>query len=289
MMQVTVHQQADDFLKVVHQILLKDEAANNLMLGIALQLQNRQYPGQTEPYLATVSDEHGLILAALRTPPHPLTLYQHRNGDHDAYDFLAQDLMARMTDLTAVSGRTPVAQEFAEVWAALTNQLAHAQMRMRIFELQHVKLKPISPGDLRQATQNHLDLVINWVRCFITDANLHDDPAQVPQMVQRKIEAGAVYLWELDGKPVSMAASARPMEHGVTVNLVYTPPELRGRGYATSCVSALSQKLLDVGWSFCALFTDLANPTSNGIYQRIGYEPICDFDEYVFKSMSVSS
>ncbi len=72
--------------------------------------------------------------------------------------------------------------------------------------------------------------------------------------------------------------------HGIVVSLVYTPRALRGRGYASACVAALSQQLLDAGWQFCALFTDLANPTSNDIYQRIGYRPVCDFNEYDFET-----
>ena len=100
-------------------------------------------------------------------------------------------------------------------------------------------------------------------------------------MAQRRVGDRDVYLWE-DGQPVSMAAKARPTINGITVNLVYTPPQFRRRGYATSCVARLSQLLLDSGWKFCTLFTDLANPTSNDIYQKVGYMPVCDFNECVF-------
>ena len=81
-----------------------------------------------------------------------------------------------------------------------------------------------------------------------------------------------------------MAAAARPTLHGITVNLVYTPPEHRGRGYASNCVAALSQRMLDGGYQFCTLFTNLANPTSNDIYQQIGYRQIADFNEYRFEN-----
>jgi predicted GNAT family acetyltransferase len=63
---------------------------------------------------------------------------------------------------------------------------------------------------------------------------------------------------------------------------VYTPPALRKRGYASALTAALSQELLDSGRKFCFLFTDLANPTSNRIYQQIGYQAVCDVDEYRF-------
>ncbi len=65
---------------------------------------------------------------------------------------------------------------------------------------------------------------------------------------------------------------------------VYTPPEQRGHGYASALVAGVSQWLLDAGNQFCFLFTDLRNPTSNHIYQVIGYQPVGDFTEYSFSS-----
>jgi predicted GNAT family acetyltransferase len=79
-----------------------------------------------------------------------------------------------------------------------------------------------------------------------------------------------------------MAMKNRPTRNGISVSAVYTPLELRGRGYATACVGALSRMLLASGWGYCALFADLSNTAANCIYERIGYRPACDYDEYVF-------
>ena len=95
------------------------------------------------------------------------------------------------------------------------------------------------------------------------------------------IEAGLLGVWDDDGA-VSMASSNRPTPNGTSINLVYTPPERRGRGYASACVAALSGRQLDAGKRFCTLFTDRANPTSNAIYRRIGFRPIADFAEVRF-------
>ena len=81
---------------------------------------------------------------------------------------------------------------------------------------------------------------------------------------------------------MSMAASGRNTERGAMVNLVYTPRALRGKGYASSVVAALSKLQLDSGLSYCTLFTDMANPISNGIYRRIGYEYAGGFTEIAF-------
>ena len=68
--------------------------------------------------------------------------------------------------------------------------------------------------------------------------------------------------------------------NGIRVSFVYTPEAMRGRGYATACVAALTQMLIDRGNRYCVLYADLANAASNAIYQRIGYEPLCDAAEY---------
>jgi predicted GNAT family acetyltransferase len=102
--------------------------------------------------------------------------------------------------------------------------------------------------------------------------------SQVPTIIKRS----CLHVWE-NGEIVSMADLRRETAHGIAVSLVYTPPRLRNRGYATSCVAALTQRVLGSGKQFCCLYTDLANPTSNSIYQKIGYQPICDVQDWVFE------
>jgi uncharacterized protein len=80
-----------------------------------------------------------------------------------------------------------------------------------------------------------------------------------------------------------MAIVQRETVSGICVSMVYTPPDLRSQGYATSCVAALTQRMLDSGKKFCCLYTDLTNPTSNAIYQKIGYEPVCHSEDLVFE------
>jgi uncharacterized protein len=85
------------------------------------------------------------------------------------------------------------------------------------------------------------------------------------------------------GMPRSMAAVVRRTPRGSGIAALYTPPEHRGRGYATALVATLSRGDMERGSAFCFLHTDLANPTSNRIYQRIGYRPVCDVVDLVFE------
>ena len=126
--------------------------------------------------------------------------------------------------------------------------------------------------------------MLEWFVAFGVEALGEDiDPQATARSVDAYLttEGMSLYLWE-DEKPVSMAGRSRPTPNGATVNYVFTPPEHRRKGYASACVAALSQLLLDAGCRYCFLFTDLADPTSNRIYKAIGYEPICDLDEYEF-------
>ncbi len=108
------------------------------------------------------------------------------------------------------------------------------------------------------------------------------DPEECKKTAAYKLADGDIFIWGA-GEPVSMACKTRPTKRGISVGMVYTPPELRRRGFATACVGELSRLLLREGWAYCTLYADLANPVSNGIYQKIGYRPIGDFEEYGFK------
>jgi len=113
------------------------------------------------------------------------------------------------------------------------------------------------------------------------------DVERARSLAERNIEArlntdpGGYYLW-IAGTPVSLAGCTGPTPNGIRIGPVYTPPEHRNHGYASAAVAALSQLLLERGFRSCFLFTDLSNPTSNKIYQAVGYQPVCDVDEYAF-------
>ena len=139
-------------------------------------------------------------------------------------------------------------------------------------------------GTLRKATEDDLELIINWLNGFIEEAMHSNDPSDARETATIKIANGDMFVWELpDGKVVSMAAKTRPVISVISIGPVYTPPEYRGKGYASNCVADLSQQLLDSGWRACSLFANLANPTSNGIYERMGYRPLAEYHDYAFE------
>jgi predicted GNAT family acetyltransferase len=152
-------------------------------------------------------------------------------------------------------------------------------MHQRIYQLDRVVPPPNPPaGRLRIAGADDLDLVTEWVGSFIRDAGMAT--SRVRALAEDRVSEEALFLW-CNGGPKSMAAWSGSTPNGVRIGYVYTPSEYRGRGYASALTAAVSQRALDAGRRFCFLFTDLANPVSNSIYQSIGYTPVGDVVDWV--------
>ena len=282
-MNLTVHQTIGTFLAETEAILSQNEVTNGLILGVALRLKQDPARFEHAPYLATVHDGADLAAAGLMTPPHGLVVYARPGDPAPAMRLLAADVVAGGWPLPTVNGVVDVSQAFAGAWQALTGGTVTVAIAMRVFELREVASPAGGAGSLRCATPADLDQVFAWATAFRDEAIPSDAPPK-RELLARSIADENVYLWEDGGQVVSIAAKGRRTAHGVSVGLVYTPPELRGRGYASACVAALSQVILDQGAGFCTLFTDLANPTSNSIYQKIGYRPVCDFTQFALNS-----
>lgn len=114
-------------------------------------------------------------------------------------------------------------------------------------------------------------------------AGLHDDAGSPPPRFAVAVDEHDIVLWCAAGHPVSMVAANPPVAGVVRVGPVYTPPEHRRRGHASSAVAAVSRAVLAAGAHTCTLFTDLANPTSNRIYAAIGYRRFADWEQYDFQ------
>jgi hypothetical protein len=275
---------ATAFLARMQPILEQHEARNGLMLGICLRLVAHPERITAPPYLAAVEDADGVAAAAMITPPHGVVLTSDRAECGDALRVLADDLAGRRWPLPTVHGLRPLARAFAAAWSEMTGATATLAIEERLYELRQVAPLAYSPGKLRLATADDVDLVAQWMMDFNAEALGDLEPTSWPQArsnAENRIRDGGISFWE-DGRPVCLVGVGRPTAHGIAIAPVYTPPDLRGRGYATSCVARVSQRMLDQGRSFCTLFTDLANPTANHVYQRIGYRPIGDFTVYRF-------
>jgi uncharacterized protein len=274
---------ADHFLQDAEVYLAVDEPANSLMLGLAYRLRTEPFVYGSQAFFAVVVAGGEPALCALMTPPHRLQLYTRDASPEAALALVAAHLYEQQWPVPGVLAKSGLAEQFAALWTERTGARPSPGMAQRIHWLRKVTHPNYSSGRLRPATDEDLPLLAQWVSEFNREALGQADVQAAEALTRARISSGDLHVWE-DSQVVSMVNRARPMKRGITVNLVYTPPEYRRRGYATSCVARFSQSLLDTGWEYCALFTDLANPTSNHIYQSIGYEPVCHMQEINFAS-----
>ena len=280
-MELRRYTDVDAFLHAATPYLAEREAEHNLLFGVASTLRDdpSQYTGPA--YLATVHDGSRVAAAALRTPPFSLILSEV--ADPAAVDLMAIDTVE--LDLPRVQGPVDVVAEFVSRREALGGPPAKRVLGERIYRLRQVIPPRPVPGFMRLANPSDRDLIAQWVHDFMSEALGEDDRPGAERSADRWVagHGGSLYLWEDDGAVASLAGVRGPTPHGIRVGPVYTPPELRGHGYASALVAAASQAQLDAGRTFVFLFTNVANATANRIYQSIGYEPVRDIDVYEFE------
>jgi predicted GNAT family acetyltransferase len=285
-MPIERHEDPAAFFALVAPFLERREAEHNLQLGFRDRLEaDRHAFGTADPLLYAVLDDAGEVAAvATQTPPFGLVLSQV--DDPSIVDALAERLAADGAELPTAGGPVEIARAFAERWASLTGVLPSVQMEERIYEATSVVRPEDVAGEMRPYVDADRTLAVEWLRGFMTEAVPDSPEGRVERIVDdRAAGKGSLVLWEDDGRVVSLAGHAGETPNGFRVGPVYTPPELRGRGYASALTAALTAHLL-AERRFCFLFTDLANPTSNSIYQRIGYRPVTDITLWRFERAS---
>lgn len=279
-MRLTSYKEAEAFLDVALPVLLRNEEKNNLIVGVATQVREGRQYGEEPPLFLTVDDADEVIAAAIRTPPYNMILHCE-DGQFGALEVIADHLIDAGHMLPGANGTAEVAELFSKIWHERTGQSTAILMSQRAYSLIEVIWPKNVPGQMRWAREDDLPTLMKWFLGFCGEA-VPDDPPENPEKnVRRFIDKCNLAIWE-DHEMVSMVGNARETPNGATIGPVYTPPEHRGNGYASACVAAMSQAMLDRGRRFCTLYTDLSNPTSNKIYHNVGYRPIVDCAMYAF-------
>jgi hypothetical protein len=272
----------------VEPFLTAHEAENNLVLGIANGVRAGEF-GEHPPYMACVEQDHQVVLVALRTPPYGLILSQ--TFHLEAITPVAENLKAIGETLPGVVAPSLVAKTCADQWQTLSDQVPRPGMAQRIYRLEQVNPVEGRGGTLRPMMEADFELSSRWAIEFHQESLSQEMTLDQARMYVRRFfpaspESRRLFFWVVGGKPVSMAGYSGPTPNGLRVVPVYTPPDLRGEGYATACVAALSQHILDSGRKYCFLFADRDNRISNHVFQQIGYDAVCDVDMLRFEPPS---
>ena len=232
----------------------------------------------TECVLASVGSASGTVTGcAVQTRPHKVIVAATAVADVRA---LAAGLDERALAFPGVVGMTPWAHEFAAAWCDGKARTAVDDRASRLFRLDVLVAPRPAPGAARIATEDDLDLVVTWFDAFVREVS-GIQVGNARRSFAIRIGERRVLVWVDGAEVVSFLGHSPVLAGHARIGPVYTPPEHRGAGYASNLVAYASQRLLGLG-VVPTLFTDLANPTSNAIYQAIGYTPVADAFEIEF-------
>lgn len=279
-LQITFDDSVQTFLEHAGELLYQHEAANSLMLGLCEGML-AQTP-KTAPLLIRMIENNKTVSAAIQTPPMNLIITFSKQ---DHLGSLADKLKEKEASFTGVVGPAAESENFANLWEARSSKQKHLGMGQKIYKIEQVDFPQGVPGNFAVIGKESGELFFEWVMAFAKEClppTDQRDEKQWREFTDRGLDKKTGHFWIVNGEPVAMAITSRPTKNGVSISGVYTPPKHRKKGYASAVVAHLSQKMLDSGKKFCVLYTDLTNPTSNKIYQNVGYREVCDSKHFFF-------
>ncbi|MGQ4489713.1 GNAT family N-acetyltransferase [Streptomyces sp. SAS_281] len=255
-------------------------ALHTLTLTVCEGLRARgpQAYGDEAPVFGVLEQDGEVRAAYLRTPPYRLIVTPLTPEEAGS---LAAHLHAVGDPVPGVNADAATAAAFAGAWRARTGVAPRLHERLRLYRLGELQRpEPAPEGRGRIAESRDRGLLARWYAEFVRDiggGGVQDPGA----WADRHIADRRITLWETPGGvPVSMAGLTALVAGQIRVAPVYTPAALRGRGYAGAATVEAGLAALAEGAEEVLLFADLANPTSNGVYQRVGYRPVTDFAVY---------
>lgn len=269
------------FLSTVAHLLSADEAKYNRIIGMAMAVD----PADADiPYMAVVESPSGRPTCCCYMPiGKQLEIVEAPDDDvAQLARFVARDEYPSAgvrVDVKRVGGPRPSSLLFAETWSHERGATVVARGPHGIYRCDRpVPPARTAPGTTRAAGYHDLDFLVPWMEGFIRETGLLMPSAQ--EYVRAMLDRDRLFLWTTGDGPVCMGGISRTTPHGAGIAYVYSPPEHRRRGYATMLAYALTRRMLDTGFDFCFLYTDLENPSTNGIYRSLGYRLIAEFHDF---------
>lgn len=268
------------FKKDVISFLEQHEAENNLVLGV---LQSLSEKDESPLFMATVIKDNEIGLVLLQTHPRQIILSKSVSFTSKEIHVIGEKLNNTIREIPGFIGEKKLTTELAMYISNVKGIQASVFMDQKIYKLEKVEKKTNTNGKLRRIIEKDHHTIKEWVYQFCYETNQPISIEEADSKAKVMINKGNLVAWEVNGELVSMAYATRPTQNNITISYVYTPISERKKGYASDCVSAFTQFLLDRGYKTTSLYTDLSNPTSNKIYIQIGYEAIMDSIVILFK------
>lgn len=273
---VQIYEDVKTFYQETRDLLIQKEAVSQLIIANARG--NLEHYCTPQKFFGRCLNEQGeTMLIFCNVHPFNLCIYSVNQQKEDGYaQELAQYLITHELPIKGVNAKESICQPFLDSYKKMTHKKASLNLAMDIMEIRKLNPITLAKGFTRKAESKETSLLVEWELLFAKEALNKDlTIAQTCEKVKRKIEMGIIYLYfNEENEPVSVLNMARKLETGVVFNEVYTPVAHRGKAYAQSNVALATQKYLNEGNQFCALFVDKKNPISNRVYEKVGYQKI---------------
>jgi RimJ/RimL family protein N-acetyltransferase len=278
-MEVRFHGSADEFRSVAEPLYRRDPVANTIELTV---LRGGTLP--EDSLLLTVWSNSAMIGAAMQIPPYPLSC---NAIPIDGVDIVVTELVRVRPDLNGVRGGRDTAVAFTDTWRAVTGRIDSVTTEERLYRLGTLRPPSGVAGLHRRADGDDRGVLVDWVECFFMETFGHqrNDPAGEEFLDTAEKKGDHFVVWVVDDAPVSMAMLRAPAFGVSRIGPVFTPADSRGRGYGSAVTAAAADLALGNRVDDVVLFADLANPVSNAIYQRIGFEPVSDYVRIEFGTL----
>ena len=271
----------EEFLVKAEEFLVADPFSPSVIATVTTRFASGAFANSSDNAWFTVDEDGSRVVGlAMHTPPH--NVFLSRMPDNAAFD-LAYEVAQCGRNPSGVNGAIGSTRAFARAWEETTGHRSIVVRESRMYRLIKLRMpKAVGQAD-RAGPSQDLGLVTNWLAAFHDEAQPHAPVDDWTAVAQRRMSAGELHLWRVDGVPVAVAGVSRAVAGVARVGPVYTPQTSRGNGYGSSVTAAATSAALTEGARHIVLYTDLANPISNSIYQNIGYQPDHDAEERVFE------
>jgi predicted GNAT family acetyltransferase len=280
-MRVVMCSTPEPFLTQAEPLLQSDPFSTNVISTVTTRIASGAVPNSNENLWYVIEEEPGQAIGvAMHTPPYKVFLSRM---PHNAVIALAHEIADGGTDLPGVNGASESTGAFAEAWEAFTGHSSRVDRATRMYRLADLVYPEAVVGEAHRAETTDVKKVAEWFAEFHDDAQADAPVDDWTAMARRRIDAGEVHLWRTEGVPVSLAAVSGAPTGVARIGPVYTPPSSRRNGYGSGVTAAATAAALVLGARHVVLYADLANPTSNSIYQAIGYRPDHDAEERSFQ------
>jgi predicted GNAT family acetyltransferase len=277
-MRLSTHPSATDFLAVAGAFLKQSEAENSIVSISAARMVSGPVHDDDDTYLASVGDDSAVVAACLHSTVGAVLLTA---GPAPAMTLMAADMAERGRTPRGMIGPLDACESFAREWMLRTAQRHELRFHLRHYELHRPPTLSKARGYMRAAEQGEHEPLLAWALAFLEEVGLSDEKAKAQRVFARRLEQGMVRLWD-DGGVVAMAGYGDGGTDIARIAPVYTPLKHRRNNYASALVGELSRELFERGKRAVFLTTDVANPTSNSIYRKIGYEAAADHYHFDF-------